>query len=41
MQEVDMSNYLRVLIGTDGGMEEEVGHRILEGRKVWWTMVTL
>ena len=34
MQEVDKFNYLRVMISTDGGMGEEVAHRVLEGRKV-------
>ena len=33
MREVDKYKYLGVMISTDGGMGEEVGHRILEGRK--------
>ena len=33
--------YLGVMISTDGGMEEEVAHRVLEGRKVWRTMAKL
>ena len=35
LQEVDKFKYLRVMISTDGGMGEEVAHRVLEGRKVW------
>ena len=34
LQEVDKFDYLRVMISTDGGMGEEVAHRVLEGRKV-------
>ena len=42
MQEVvDKFNYLGVMISTDGGMGEEVAHRVLEGRKVWGTMAKL
>ena len=32
VQEVDKFNYLGVMISTDGGMGEEVAHRVLEGR---------
>ena len=39
MQEVDKFN--NVVISTDGGMGEEVAHRVLEERKVWGTMVKL
>ena len=38
MQEMDKFNYMGITIRTDGGMEEEVAHRVLEGRKVWGTM---
>ena len=41
MQEVDKLNYLGVMIGTDGGVGEEVAHRVVEGRKVWGTMAKL
>ena len=41
VQEGDKFNYLGVIISTDGGMEEEVAHRVLEGRKVWRTMAKL
>ena len=34
MQEVDKFNYLGVMISTDGGMGEEVAHRVLEGKEV-------
>ena len=34
MQEVDKFNYLEIIMNTDGGMGEEVAHRVLEGRKV-------
>ena len=29
------------MISTDGGMREEVAHRVLEGRKVWGMMTRL
>ena len=35
MREVDKFNYLGVMINTDGGMEEEVAHKVLEGKKAW------
>ena len=38
MQEVDKFNSLGVMISTDGGMKEEVSHRVLDGRKLWGTM---
>ena len=38
---MDKFKYLGVMISTDGGMGEEVAHRILEGRKVWGTMEKL
>ena len=38
MQEVNKFNYLEVMIITDGGMGEEVAHRVPEGRKIWGTM---
>ena len=41
MQGLDNFNYLEVMISTDGGMGEEVAHRVLEGRKVWGTMAKL
>ena len=41
MQEVDMFNYFGAMISTDGGMVEEVTHRVLEGRKVWGTKAKL
>ena len=41
MQEMDKFNYLGVMISTDGGMGEEVAHRVLEGRKVCGTMAKL
>ena len=41
MQEADKFNYLVVMINTDGGMGEEVVHKVLEGRKVWGTMAKL
>ena len=40
-QEVDKFKYLGVMISTDEGMGEEVAHSVLEGRKVWGTMVKL
>ena len=30
-----------MMISTNGGMGEEVAHRVLEGTKVWETMVKL
>ena len=33
--------YLGVMISTDGDMGEEVAHRVLEGRKICWTMAML
>ena len=41
MQEVDKFNYMGVMISADGGMGEEVVHRVLERRKVWGTMAKL
>ena len=41
VDEVDKFNYLVVMISTDGGMGEEVAHRLLEGRKVCGTMTAL
>ena len=41
MQEVDKFNYLGVMISTDGGMGDEMAHRVLEARKVWGTMENL
>ena len=41
MQQMDKFNYLGLMISTDGGMEEEVGHRVLEGRKIWGTLTKL
>ena len=41
MQEVDEFNYLRVMISTDGGMDEEVAHMVFEGRKLRGTMPKL
>ena len=41
MHEVDKFNYLGVMISEDGGMGEEVAHRVLEGRKFWGTMSKL
>ena len=34
IQGVDKFNYLGIMINVDGGMGEEVAHRVLEGRKV-------
>ena len=34
-QEVDKFNYLGIMISTDGGMGEEVAHRVLEGKNAW------
>ena len=33
--------YLGVMISTEGGMGDEVAHRLLEGRKVWGAMAKL
>ena len=33
--EVETYRYLRVDISSDGGMGEEVNHRITEAKKVW------
>ena len=41
VQEVDKLNSLGLMIGTDGGMGQEVVHRVLEGKKVWETMAKL
>ena len=41
IQDVNKFNYLGVMISTDGGMGEEVAHRVLEGRKVWGMMAQL
>ena len=41
MQDVDKFNYLGEMISTDGGMGEDVAHRVLEGRKVWEMMKNL
>ena len=41
MQEVDKFNCLAVMISIDGGMGEEVVHRVLEERKVWGRMAKL
>ena len=41
MQEVGKFNYLGVMISTNGSIGEDVDHRVLEGRKVWGTMVKL
>ena len=41
MQEMDKFNYLGVMIGSDGGMKEEVAHRVLVGRNVLGTMANL
>ena len=30
--------YLKEVIGTDGGLWEEVSNRLMEGRKVWETL---
>ena len=40
-QEVAKFNYLGVMISTDGGMGEEVAHRVREGREVWGSMAKL
>ena len=41
LHEVDKFNYLGVMISKDGGMGEEVTHRVLERRRFWETMVKL
>ena len=41
MKEVEKYSYLGVMLIVDSGMGEEVAHRVLEGRKVWGTMVKL
>ena len=41
MQEVDKFNYLGAMISTDGGMGEEVSHKVIERRKVVGTMAKL
>ena len=38
---MDKLNYLEVMISTDGGMGEELAHRVLEGRKVRGMMTML
>ena len=38
---MDKFNYLGVMITIDGGMGEEVAHRVLEGRKVGGTIAKL
>ena len=38
MQEVNKFKYLGVMISAGNGIEEEVAHRVLDGRKVWRTM---
>ena len=38
---MDKFNSVGVMISTDGGMGEEVAHRVLERRKVWGTMAKL
>ena len=38
---MDKFNYFRVMISIDGGMGEEVAHRLLEGRKVWGMIIKL
>ena len=38
---MDKSNYLELMISADGGMREEVAHRVVDGRKVWGTMAKL
>ena len=38
---MDKFNYLGVMISTDGGVGEEVAHRVFEGRKVWGTKAKL
>ena len=40
LQEGDKFKYLGSL-STDGGMGEEVAHRVLKGRKVWGAMAKL
>ena len=35
MEEVETHRYLRVDISSDGGMGEEMNHRISEATKVW------
>ena len=32
---MDKSNYLELMISADGGMREEVAHRVVDGRSVW------
>ena len=41
MQEVDKFNCLGVMITSDGGMEEEMAHRVLKGKKFWGTLAKL
>ena len=41
LQEVDKFKFLGIMICTDGDVEEEVAHRVLEGKKVWGTMAKL
>ena len=41
MHELGKFNYLGVMMSTDGGMEEKVAHRILEGSKVLEAMAKL
>ena len=41
LQDVGKFKYLGVMISTDGGIGEEVAHRVLEARKVWGTMAKL
>ena len=41
MQELDKFNNSGVMTSTGGGMGEELAQRVLEGRKVWWTMAKL
>ena len=38
---MDKFNYLGVMISTDGGVGQEVAHRVFEGRKLWGTMAKL
>ena len=38
---MDKFNYLGVILSSDGGMGEEVAHRVLEGRKEWGMMAKL
>ena len=41
MQEVGRFKHLGVMISADDNMEEEIAHRVMEGRNVWGIMANL